>query len=114
MSSIQQVLLNINYQPKHLVIVGGGYIALEFASMFANLGSKVTVLERGETFMPREDQDVVAHAITDLENKALHCIQMLKRLNCHLTIIIQQSILTLVTLRLMQYFWLSDANRIRI
>ncbi|MBH4636371.1 FAD-dependent oxidoreductase [Staphylococcus aureus] len=61
-------LLNINYQPKHLVIVGGGYIALEFASMFANLGSKVTVLERGESFMPREDQDVVAHAITDLEN----------------------------------------------
>ncbi|PVU43136.1 dihydrolipoamide dehydrogenase, partial [Staphylococcus epidermidis] len=67
-------LLNISYQPKHLVIVGGGYIALEFASMFANLGSKVTVLERGESFMPREDQDVVAHAITDLENKgiALH------------------------------------------
>ncbi|MQK80400.1 NAD(P)/FAD-dependent oxidoreductase, partial [Escherichia coli] len=57
-------LLNISYQPKHLVIVGGGYIALEFASMFANLGSKVTVLERGESFMPREDQDVVAHAIT--------------------------------------------------
>ena len=37
--------------------------------------------------MPREDQDVVAHAITDLEIKALRCIQMLKRLNCHLTII---------------------------
>ncbi|HGX1220590.1 TPA: hypothiocyanous acid reductase MerA [Staphylococcus aureus] len=67
-------LLNISYQPKHLVIVGGGYIALEFASMFANLGSKVTVLERGESFMPREDQDVVAYGITDLENKgiALH------------------------------------------
>ncbi|PXA61248.1 FAD-dependent oxidoreductase, partial [Staphylococcus pseudintermedius] len=67
-------LLNISYQPKHLVIVGGGYIALEFASMFVNLGSKVTVLERGESFMPREDQDVVAHAITDLDNKgiALH------------------------------------------
>ncbi len=60
-------LLNISYEHNSLVInyLVGGYIALEFASMFANLGSKVTVLERGESFMPREDQDVVAHAITD-------------------------------------------------
>ncbi|RNM45056.1 hypothetical protein EF900_16675 [Staphylococcus aureus] len=32
--------MNISYQPKHLAIIGGGYIALEFASMFANFGSK--------------------------------------------------------------------------
>ena len=44
---------------------------LEFASTFANLGSKVTVLERGESFMPREDQDVVAHAITRLRKKGI-------------------------------------------
>ncbi len=42
--------------------------------MFKLGGKMGTVLERGESFMPREDQDVVAHAITDLENKgiALH------------------------------------------
>ena len=66
-----QGLLNISYQPKHLVIIGGGYIALEFASMFANFGSKVTVIEHGEHIMPREDQDVVAHAIKDLEDKGI-------------------------------------------
>lgn len=66
-----QGLLNISYQPKHLVIIGGGYIALEFASMFANFGSKVTVIERGEHIMPREDQDVVAHATKDLEDKGI-------------------------------------------
>ena len=71
-----QGLLNISYQPKHLVIIGGGYIALEFASMFANFGSKVTVIEHGEHIMPREDQDVVAHAIKDLEDKGLPLSQM--------------------------------------
>ena len=67
-------LLNIDFLPKHLVIVGGGYIALEFASMFANLGSKVTVLEHGSTIMPREEQDVVQHALKDLANNdiAIH------------------------------------------
>ena len=63
--------MNISYQPKYLVIIGGGYIALEFASMFANFGSKVTVIEHGEHIMPREDQDVVAHAIKDLEDKGI-------------------------------------------
>ena len=61
--------MNISYQPKYLVIIGGGYIALEFASMFANFGSKVTVIEHGEHIMPREDQDVVAHAIKDLDGQ---------------------------------------------
>ncbi|OHR80509.1 dihydrolipoamide dehydrogenase [Staphylococcus sp. HMSC34C02] len=67
-------LLNISYQPKHLVIIGGGYIALEFASMFANFGTKVTVLEYGSQIMPREDQDVVTHAIKDLEDKGISFI----------------------------------------
>ncbi|MUN95011.1 dihydrolipoamide dehydrogenase [Staphylococcus sp. 170179] len=67
-------LLNISYQPKHLVIIGGGYIALEFASMFANFGTKVTVLEYGSQIMPREDQDVVTHAIKYLEDKGISFI----------------------------------------
>ncbi len=62
-------LLNISYQPKHLVIIGGGYIALEFASMFANLNTKVTILEHGAKLIPREDRDIVNAIINDLENK---------------------------------------------
>lgn len=73
-------LLNISYQPKHLVIIGGGYIALEFASMFANFGSKVTVIEYGAQIMPREDQDVIAHAIKDLEDKGITFITNAKTL----------------------------------
>ena len=48
-------LLDMNVLPKHLIIVGGGYIGLEFASMFAGFGSKVTILEGGNRFMPRND-----------------------------------------------------------
>jgi pyruvate/2-oxoglutarate dehydrogenase complex dihydrolipoamide dehydrogenase (E3) component len=44
--------------PEHLLILGGGYIGLEFAQMFRRFGSRVTVIERGERFLPREDADV--------------------------------------------------------
>lgn len=44
--------------PERLVIVGGGFIGLEFASMFTHFGSKVTILDAGDTFLPRVDRDV--------------------------------------------------------
>lgn len=44
--------------PKHLVIVGAGFIGLEFASYYANFGSKVTILNNTEQFLPREDDDM--------------------------------------------------------
>jgi pyruvate/2-oxoglutarate dehydrogenase complex dihydrolipoamide dehydrogenase (E3) component len=44
--------------PEHLVILGGGYVGCEFAQMFRRFGSRVTVVERAETFLPREDRDV--------------------------------------------------------
>jgi len=44
--------------PQHLVIVGGGYVGLEFAGMFAHFGSKVTVVVRSDRLLPHEDRDV--------------------------------------------------------
>jgi pyruvate/2-oxoglutarate dehydrogenase complex dihydrolipoamide dehydrogenase (E3) component len=44
--------------PEHLIIVGGGYIGCEFAQMFRRFGSQVTLLERSDSFLPREDPDV--------------------------------------------------------
>lgn len=61
-------LLDLNVLPEHLIIVGGGYIGLEFASMFAGFGSKVTVLEGGSKFMPREDRDI-ANSVKDVMEK---------------------------------------------
>ncbi|MGU3343604.1 hypothiocyanous acid reductase MerA [Staphylococcus succinus] len=67
-------IMNLAKQPKHLVIVGGGYIALEFAAMFANFGTKVTVLERGEDIMLKEDKDIVEQVKSDLKNKGIDVV----------------------------------------
>ena len=45
--------------PRHLIVLGGSYVALEFAQMFRFFGSKVTVLERGAQLLKHEDEDVV-------------------------------------------------------
>ncbi|MEM5368259.1 FAD-containing oxidoreductase [Paraburkholderia azotifigens] len=50
-------LLELTELPAHLVIVGGSYIALEFAQVFRRFGSKVTVIVRGERVLAREDED---------------------------------------------------------
>jgi pyruvate/2-oxoglutarate dehydrogenase complex dihydrolipoamide dehydrogenase (E3) component len=53
-------LLDLAVLPKHLVIVGAGYIGLEFASIFTNFGAKVTILQHGDSFLPREDREIAA------------------------------------------------------
>ena len=51
-------MMDVDFLPRHLVIVGGSYIALEFGQMYRRFGSEVTILERGPRLIPREDQDV--------------------------------------------------------
>jgi pyruvate/2-oxoglutarate dehydrogenase complex dihydrolipoamide dehydrogenase (E3) component len=53
-------LLDLAELPAHLVIVGGSYVALEFAQIFRRFGSRVTVLVRGERVLAREDRDFAA------------------------------------------------------
>ena len=48
-------LLNLTELPSRLVIIGGGYIGVEFSSIYASFGSKVTILQDGDIFLPRED-----------------------------------------------------------
>jgi len=57
--------LNLQRLPRHLVILGGGYIALEFAQMMRRLGSRVTIIYRGSQLLSREDPDV-GEAILEL------------------------------------------------
>lgn len=52
--------------PKELVILGAGYIGLEFAGMFARYGSKVTVLDIHDKFIPREDDDISEMVFKDM------------------------------------------------
>lgn len=51
-------MLSLEKLPKHLAIIGGGYIGLEFASMYTGFGSEVTVIQVEDTFIPREDRDI--------------------------------------------------------
>jgi|JI6StandDraft_1071083.scaffolds.fasta_scaffold00001_270 pyruvate/2-oxoglutarate dehydrogenase complex dihydrolipoamide dehydrogenase (E3) component len=51
-------IMELEKLPEHLGIVGGGYIALEFAQIFRRLGSRVTIVERGNHFLPREDAEI--------------------------------------------------------
>lgn len=54
--------------PKHLAIIGGGYIGLEFAGMYRRFGAQVTVLEAGPRFLAREDPDVADAVKGSLED----------------------------------------------
>ena len=51
--------------PRHLVIVGGSYIGLEFAQMYRRFGAEVTIIERSDRLISREDEDV-SHAVRDI------------------------------------------------
>lgn len=64
-------IMELTTLPRHLVIVGGGYIGLEFASMFASFGSQVTVLEGYSELISREDRDIAASVQETLEKKGV-------------------------------------------
>ncbi|WP_200974698.1 dihydrolipoyl dehydrogenase [Echinicola sp. 20G] len=51
-------IMDLNETPEHLIILGGGYIGLEFAQMFSRFGSKVTIIDKSERLVPKEDKDV--------------------------------------------------------
>jgi pyruvate/2-oxoglutarate dehydrogenase complex dihydrolipoamide dehydrogenase (E3) component len=51
-------MLDVDRLPEHLVVIGGSYIGLEFAQMYRRFGSRVTVVEKGERLIAREDTDV--------------------------------------------------------
>jgi len=53
-------IMELDKVPEHLLIVGGGYIGLEFGQMFRRFGSRVTVVQRGPNLLSREDEDVAA------------------------------------------------------
>lgn len=67
-------LLNLDTLPEHLIILGGGYIALELAQAMRRLGSRVTVCERGERLLMREDPDIAAEVADLLRDEEITLI----------------------------------------
>lgn len=51
-------IMDVDFIPEHLIIIGGSYIGLEFGQMYRRFGSKVTIIDRGSRLIRREDEDV--------------------------------------------------------
>jgi pyruvate/2-oxoglutarate dehydrogenase complex dihydrolipoamide dehydrogenase (E3) component len=64
-------ILDLEEVPSHLVIVGGSYIGLEFAQVMRRFGADVTVVERSQRFLPREDDDIAAEVRAILEDEGI-------------------------------------------
>jgi len=64
-------MMEVDFLPEHLIIIGGSYIGLEFAQMYRRFGSRVTVVEMGERLIARDDEDVSATVKEILENEGV-------------------------------------------
>ena len=71
-------VLALNERPRRLVIIGGGYIGLEFAFMFHAFGSEITILDGGDRFLPREDRDIAEEMLRVLNSKGIKVLQGVK------------------------------------
>ena len=76
-------LLDLEELPKHLIIIGGGYIGVEFSQVYRRFGSKVTIIQRGGQLMPGEDEDVASAIQEFLEEEGVkvHCNSEAKSVN---------------------------------
>ena len=65
-------MMAVDFLPRHLVIVGGSYIGLEFGQMYRRFGSEVTILEKGSRLVAHEDDDISAAIKEILEAEGIH------------------------------------------
>ncbi len=67
-------LLDLLVIPTHLVIIGAGYVALEFGQLYRRLGSAVTIIEHGKRLLPKEDEDIAAEIRKILEEDGIRML----------------------------------------
>jgi pyruvate/2-oxoglutarate dehydrogenase complex dihydrolipoamide dehydrogenase (E3) component len=64
-------MMDVDFLPRHLVVLGGSYIGLEFGQMYRRFGSKVTIVEIGPRLIPREDEEVSQAVAAFLEREGI-------------------------------------------
>ena len=64
-------MMDVDFLPEHLIIVGGSYIGLEFAQMYRRFGAQVTIVEKAPRLIPREDEDISAAVQKILEAEGI-------------------------------------------
>jgi pyruvate/2-oxoglutarate dehydrogenase complex dihydrolipoamide dehydrogenase (E3) component len=78
-------MMDVDYLPEHLIVVGGSYVGLEFGQMYRRFGSEVTIVEMGPRLIQREDEDISEAIRMILENEGIkirlsaECIRLEKR-----------------------------------
>jgi len=78
-------MMDVDFLPEHLIVIGGSYVGLEFAQMYRRFGSTVTVVEMGRRLIQREDEDISEAVKTILEGEDItirlgaECIAFEKR-----------------------------------
>lgn len=68
---VSETLLDLERLPERLVIIGGGYIGVEFASVYTNFGSQVTVVQDQPDFLPREDREIAQAVLESLRARGV-------------------------------------------
>lgn len=64
-------MMDVDFLPEHLIVIGGSYIGLEFGQMYRRFGSKVTIVEKGPRLVQREDEDVSQAVLEILEGEGI-------------------------------------------
>jgi pyruvate/2-oxoglutarate dehydrogenase complex dihydrolipoamide dehydrogenase (E3) component len=64
-------MMDVDFLPRHLIVIGGSYIGLEFAQMYRRFGSEVTVIELASHLIPREDEDVSQAVASFLQDEGI-------------------------------------------
>lgn len=64
-------IMELDVVPSHLIVLGGGYIGIEFGQLFRRLGASVTIIQRGKQLLPREDADIAEEVLKILEEDGI-------------------------------------------
>lgn len=67
-------IMELDQVPEHLLVLGGGYIGVEFGQMFRRFGSRVTIVQSGPQLLGREDQDIAAEVLTILRQDGIEVL----------------------------------------
>jgi pyruvate/2-oxoglutarate dehydrogenase complex dihydrolipoamide dehydrogenase (E3) component len=67
-------IMELDRVPEHLIVLGGGYIGIEFGQMFRRFGSRVTIVQRGPQLLPLEDEDVAAAVLGVLQEDGVEVL----------------------------------------
>ena len=102
---------NLDKLPEKLGVLGGGNIGLEFAGLYNKLGSKVTVLDALDTFLPRAEPSIAALAKQYMEEDGIELLQNIRTTEIKTTVTKSLSLLKTKRTVLMPFYTQLDVNQ---